>query len=226
MAILSVGTVLFLLRGDRSSSGPLDGATRLTTHYRRNAPYNRHWWCIHSTRQSFGRQDVDTGCGFIFGTTSRSTSLTLCQTGWIEAEFFFDSCIFLLDLWQATSSCIAGPWWTACSYFFRRFAVTSSCIAGPLVVGVQLYLRLSPSNRSRLRILNLRRYGSVWSEFQAELQSQADQLRVRPFGGLFYLLQQWCLWPCWQWSLSNLRRTSEESLVQTMQPEIPFQAKR
>ena len=85
---LGFAFVLFLLRGDRSSSGPLDGVSRQLTHYRRNAPYNRHWWCIHSTRQSFGRQDVDTGCGFIFGTTSRNTSLTLCQTGWIKAEFF------------------------------------------------------------------------------------------------------------------------------------------
>ena len=128
---LGFAFVLFLLRGDRSSSGPLDGATRLTTHYRRNAPYNRHWWCIHSTRQSFGRQDVDTGCGFIFGTTSRNTSLTLCQTGWIEAEFFFDSCIFLLDLWQATSSCIAGPWWTACSYFFGVSPLPQAVLRDP-----------------------------------------------------------------------------------------------
>ena len=138
-----IALVLFLLRGDRSSSGPLVGVSRQLTHYRSNAPYNRHWWCIHSTRQSFGRQDVDTGCGFIFGTTSRNTSLTLCQTGWIEAEFFSTPAYFCLTSGKQPQAVLLVPGGRRAVYF-RRLAVTSSCIAGPLVVGIQFYLRLSP----------------------------------------------------------------------------------
>ena len=61
-------------------------------------------------------------------------------------------------------------------------------------------------HRSRLRILSLRHNGSVRSWLQVDLQSQAYQLRVRPFAGLFYLLQQRRLWPCWERTLPDLWR--------------------